>query len=70
MIDKFIATGEDIIVSTEKKCWPYLDFVSNWVDKELEDKEFFYLNSGAIISKTTTFYEILKELENRTKISK
>jgi hypothetical protein len=64
MMNKFIATEEDIIVSTEKKCWPYLNFVSDWVNKELEDKEFFYLNSGAIISKTTTFYEILKELEN------
>jgi hypothetical protein len=64
MMDKFIATGEDIIVSTEKNCWPYLNSVSNWIDKELEDKEFFYLNSGAIISKTTTFYKILKELEN------
>jgi hypothetical protein len=64
MINKFIETGEDIIVSTEKICWPYLDVVSKWVGKLLDDKEFFYLNSGAIISKTNTFYELIKELEN------
>jgi hypothetical protein len=64
MVDKFIQTGEDIIVSTEKNCWPYLDAVSKWMETNLEDKEFFYLNSGAIISKTNTFYEIIKELEN------
>jgi hypothetical protein len=64
MVDKFIQTGKDIIVSTEKNCWPYLDTVSKWVGTPMEDKEFYYLNSGAIISKTNTFYELIKELEN------
>ena len=63
MINKFIETGKDIIVSTEKFCWPYLDEVSKWVGKSLDNKEFFYLNSGAIISNTNTFYKIIKELE-------
>ena len=64
MVDKFIQSGVDIVVSTEKNCWPYLDAVSKWMGNPMEDKEFFYLNSGAIISKTNTFYELIKELEN------
>jgi hypothetical protein len=60
MIDKFIETEEDITISTEKNCWPYLDVVSKWLNEPLEDKDFFYINSGAIISKTETFYEIIK----------
>jgi len=64
MVDKFIQTGEDIIISTEKNCWPYLDVVSKWLDEPIKDKEFFYLNSGAIISKTKVFYELIKSLEN------
>jgi hypothetical protein len=63
MITKFIDEGKDITVSTEKNCWPYLDAVSKWMGESLDNKEFFYLNSGAIISKTNTFYEIIKELE-------
>ena len=64
MIDKFIQSGEDIVVSTEKNCWPYIHEVSKWMGKPMDEKEFFYLNSGAIISKTNTFYELIKELEN------
>ena len=64
MVDKFSQSGRDIVVSTEKNCWPYLDIVSKWMDKPMEEKEFFYLNSGAIISKTNIFYELIKELEN------
>jgi hypothetical protein len=64
MVEEFIQTGEDIVVSTEKNCWPYLNTVSKWIGIPMEDKEFYYLNSGAIISKTNTFYELIKELEN------
>jgi hypothetical protein len=64
MIDKFIQSGEDIVVSTEKNCWPYIHEVSKWMGEPMDEKEFFYLNSGAIISKTNTFYELIKELEN------
>ena len=67
MVDKFIQSGEDIVVSTEKNCWPYLDAVSKWMGNPMEDKEFFYLNSGAIISKTNTFYELIKELNTDKK---
>lgn len=63
MIDKFIDSNQEFIISTEKNCWPYLDVVSSWLQKKLEPKEFFYLNSGGIISKVDKFYNILKSLE-------
>lgn len=63
MISNFITTNQDFLISTEKNCWPYLDVVSSWLNKQLEPKEFFYLNSGAIISKVDKFYKIIKKLE-------
>lgn len=63
LFQDFIESEKDIVVSTEKNCWPYLDVVSSWIDGNLPIKEFYYINSGAIISKTEKFYEILKELE-------
>ena len=63
MVDEFLSLGNEIIISTEKICWPYLQIVSSWFNAELKDQEFFYVNSGAIISKTKKFYEILVELE-------
>jgi hypothetical protein len=62
MMNEFESTKEDFIISTEKICWPYLDTVKQWVDYPLEDKEFHYINSGAIISKTEVYYNYLVEL--------
>jgi len=64
LFDKFIDSKKDIIISTEKNCWPYIETVSNWFDTKLENKEFYYINSGAVISKVDTFYKILKKLED------
>jgi len=63
MVNEFINSGEDLIISTEKICWPYLDIVSSWVKSELKDEEFYYVNSGAIIAKTDKFYKIICDLE-------
>jgi hypothetical protein len=63
LFENFINSGKDIVISTEINCWPYLNVVSNWFETELPEKQFHYVNSGAIISKTERFYEILKELE-------
>lgn len=63
LFQSFIDSDREIVISTEKNCWPYLDVVSTWFGKELPKKEFHYINSGAIISKTEKFYKILKELE-------
>jgi hypothetical protein len=64
LFDKFIESKKNIIISTEKNCWPYIEVVSNWVNKKLEPNEFHFLNSGAIISKTEKFLNILKKLED------
>jgi hypothetical protein len=64
MFNHFINSGKDLIISTEKICWPYLETVSSWVNQKIEDKEFYYINSGAIISKTNKFYDIICKLEN------
>jgi hypothetical protein len=62
MMNEFESTKEDFIISTEKNCWPYFDVVKKWVDYPLEDKEFEYINSGAIISKTEIYYNYLVTL--------
>jgi len=64
MMEKFKKSGEEIIISTEKQSWPYIDVVNMWLDKELVDEEFKFLNSGAVLSKVKKFYEILTYLEN------
>jgi hypothetical protein len=64
MMKDFESTGEDFIISTEKNCWPYLYAVQSWVDYVLEDKEFEYVNSGAIISKTEVYYDYLVKLSD------
>ena len=64
MMNEFESTGQDFIISTEKNCWPYLDVVKQWVDYPLEEKEFEYINSGAIISKTEVYYNYLVTLAN------
>jgi hypothetical protein len=62
MMEEFISTGDDFIISTEKNCWPPLDIVKTWANDPLEEKEFFYINSGAIIAKTNIYYEYLTYL--------
>lgn len=62
MMVHFESTKQDFIISTEKNCWPYLDVIKNWVNYELEDKEFYYINSGGVISKTEIYYNYLLEL--------
>jgi hypothetical protein len=59
MMEDFISTGDDFIISTEKQAWPPFDVVKSWVDYPLEDEEFVFINSGAIISKTQTYYDYL-----------
>jgi hypothetical protein len=64
MMSEFESTKEDFIISTEKNCWPHIEKVREWVDYPLEEKEFHYINSGAIVSKTETYYNYLVELAN------
>lgn len=64
MMKDFESTKENFIISTEKKCWPPLDVVKNWVDFSIEEKEFHYINSGAIISKTEIYYDYLNKLSD------
>jgi hypothetical protein len=61
MMSEFENSKQDFIISTEKNCWPDLNIVKQWVDEEtyLKDKEFYYVNSGAIISKTEILYNYL-----------
>lgn len=59
MMDKFSQTGKDLIISTEKSVWPYLHEINKWTDKNLEEKEFTFLNSGAVVAKTKFFYDML-----------
>ena len=54
---------EDIVISTEKNCWPYIETVSEWVGSKLPHKDFLYINSGAVIGKVDVFYDKLKKLE-------
>jgi hypothetical protein len=62
MMKDFENTGEDFIMSTEKICWPYLEVCQRWIDYPIEEKEFNYINSGAVISKTEVYYNYLVEL--------
>lgn len=62
MMNEFENTKQDFIISTEKNCWPYFSSVKTWVDYELLEEEFKFVNSGAIISKTEVLYNYLIEL--------
>ena len=66
MMETIISSNKEIIISTEKQCWPYIDTVSTWKTPRpsLENKEFKYLNSGALFAKTEVLIKILKDLEN------
>lgn len=63
MMEKFENSNQEIIISTEKNCWPYLDTVRTWVDFYLEDVEFTFVNSGGVISRVEKFVEILEKLK-------
>lgn len=64
MMNEFESTNEDFIISTEKTCWPHIDIVNKWINYHIEEKEFYYVNSGAIISKTEKYYEYLVKLSD------
>ena len=63
-MENFESSNKDIIISTEKKCWPDIDTVSSWLISPIKESEFFYVNSGAIIAKVEFFYNILLQLIN------
>lgn len=65
MMQEIVSKNKNIIISTEKQCWPYIEAVSSWKpqDSSIVQKEFGYLNSGAVVSKTKILVEILNELE-------
>ena len=62
MMIKFENSNQDFIISTEKKCWPDIETVITWIDHPIEEKDFEYINSGAVISKTQVFYNYLLQL--------
>jgi hypothetical protein len=64
MMMQFEKEDVDIIISTEKNCWPYLETVRTWTNKEIPNEEFSFLNSGGVISKVEVFLKILESLEN------
>ena len=63
MMEKFEDSNLEIIISTEKNCWPYFDTVQTWSETPLQDLEFSFLNSGGVISKVEKFVEILEKLK-------
>ena len=64
MMKKFEDSNENIIISTEKDCWPYLDTVQTWVNFPLKNSEFTFVNSGGVISKVEKFVETLNKLKS------
>lgn len=64
MMDKFVEYNYNFLISTEKNAWPYINQLRSWTEMELEDLEFSYLNSGAIISKTDVFYNYLIKMKS------
>ena len=65
MMEEFESDKTDFVISTEKKCWPYLDHMKTIThNTSLEDTEFKYINSGALISKVSTLIKYLEELSN------
>lgn len=64
MMIKFENSNLDFCIATEKSCWPYLEIVQQWTDKKLLETEFYYINSGCIISKIEIFLNYLDKLIN------
>ena len=63
MMDNFKEEKQDFIISTEKICWPFLQHMQKITENSsLQEEEFTYVNSGAIISKTDIFYNYLLQL--------
>lgn len=62
MMEKFETSKSDLIISTEKTAWPYIHEINKWSNQELKEQEFTFLNSGAVISKTNFFYDLLDKL--------
>lgn len=62
MMNEFESTNQDFIISTEKICWPYIDTVKKWIDYPIQDIEFEYVNSGAVISRANVYYDYLTTL--------
>lgn len=62
MMEKFEKSEQDFIISTEKNCWPPLGVCNRWVDYELPDNEFYYINSGAIISTPEIYLDYLTKM--------
>lgn len=63
MLD-FDKSNLDFCIATEKICWPYLEIVEKWINKKLDPLEFYYINSGCIISKTNVFINYLNQLSD------
>lgn len=53
----------DFIISTEKNAWPFIQEIEKWTGYNIIKKEFEFLNSGALISKTNVLIKYLQELE-------
>lgn len=64
MMKNFESENLDFIISTEKNCWPYFDVVKTWVQYDIPNTEFEYVNSGAIIAKTEKFLFYLEKLSS------
>jgi hypothetical protein len=64
MMLKFENSNLDFCIATEKSCWPYLEIVQQWTNNKLSETEFYYINSGCIISKTEIFINYLDKLIN------
>jgi hypothetical protein len=62
MMEKFHKSEQDFCIATEKTCWPYIETVQQWLPHKIDLKEFEYINSGCILSKTEIFYKLLTDL--------
>lgn len=64
MMEDFIRSEQDFIISTEKLSWPPIESVRHWGNPIIEEKEFYFINSGAFIAKTASFYEYICKIHN------
>lgn len=61
VIEKFVGTGSDIVVSAEKNCFP--DDLKKAYDNLDFTSSYKYLNSGVIVGKTNSILELLKSMD-------
>jgi hypothetical protein len=59
MMDEFVKSNQDFIISTEKPAWPPIDAIRRWGNPTIQEQEFYFINSGAFIAKVDVFYEYL-----------